>query len=140
MARSRLNHFVLDWLCSIHSFTGGFQHVESIVIQSGVRNFQNHLLDIRQERAKQMTHIQSQLVSDIFKTISNLGWFQKFLKPFSKKGVVLAMTEAEANVNRLVSENSETNRATMRLHYFVIQRCEFHSRQVQDNTQCRHLQ
>ena len=32
MARSRLNHFVLDWSCSIHSFTGGFQHVESIVI------------------------------------------------------------------------------------------------------------
>ena len=87
MARSRLNHFVLDWLCSIHSFTVGCQHVESIVIQSGVRNFRNHFLDIRQGREKQMTDNQSQLVSEVFQTISNLGWFQKFLKPFSKKGL-----------------------------------------------------
>ena len=51
----------------------------------------------------------------------------KISETIFRKRVVLAMTKAEANVNRLVSENSETNRATMRLHYFVIQLSESHS-------------
>ena len=51
----------------------------------------------------------------------------KISETIFQKRVVLAMTKAEANVNRLVSENSETNRSTMRLHYFAIQRSEFHS-------------
>ena len=55
----------------------------------------------------------------------------KISETIFRKRVVLAITKAEVNVNRLVSENSETNRATMRfLDYFVIQRSEL----VQDNT------
>ena len=52
----------------------------------------------------------------------------KISETILRKRAVLVMTKAAANVNRLVLENSETNRATMRLHYFVIQRSEFHSR------------
>lgn len=54
----------------------------------------------------------------------------KISETIFRKRVVLAITKVEVNVNRLVSENSETNRATMRLDYFVIQRSEL----VQDNT------
>lgn len=54
----------------------------------------------------------------------------KISETIFRKRVVLAITKADVNVNRLVSENSETNRATMRLDYFVIQRSEL----VQDNT------
>lgn len=132
MVQLRLSLFVLNWFCSIHPFTGGMaSNMSKLLLFSPVSEISETTFltvgNCKKEKSKWL--------------IFSHYWFRKILKAVNfwnhfPKIVVIAITSLKPMLVDWFPQKilkPVIVPSTMKVA-FVIQRSEFHCRQVQDNT------